>query len=114
MLDATIIPIFGTKATASTRDALPAATARPIGTTFFSELVGLYQSNETLLGELGSVNRKLSLAREYLTTPGNNPVLGQAYLLRLRARRSAVLTLLRANRVKARDFLAPENAAVPA
>lgn len=72
----------------------------------FAILVDLYKSNEILLSELRSVNAKYVGAQAYLAQVGSNPHLGHAQVLRLRTRRSAVLTLLRANRVQARAILA--------
>lgn len=71
----------------------------------FGQYVAVYQSNEFLFAELKSVGLKLDRARAYIASPGANPVLGAAHLDRLKARRSAVLTLLRANRLQARALL---------
>jgi hypothetical protein len=72
----------------------------------FETLVSLYQSNAVLSMELKSVREKLDRARAYLETPGANLLLGEAHVLRLRARHTAALTLLRANRLQARHVLA--------
>lgn len=71
----------------------------------FAEVVGLYQSNEYLLSELTASKAAFRRALTYLRTPGGNPVLAQAQIDRIRARRSAILTLLRANRLQARSLL---------
>ncbi len=76
----------------------------------FAIIVALYKSNEILLAELRSVNAKSAGAEAYLAQVGSNPHLGRAQILRLRIRRSAVLTLLRANRVQARAILASKTA----
>jgi hypothetical protein len=72
----------------------------------FGTMIALYQSNARLFGELDSVRRDLSRTLTYREMPGANPVLADARLSRLRARRSAVLTHLRANRIQARALLA--------
>jgi hypothetical protein len=74
--------------------------------TLFGKLVSLYKSNDFLLSELATVRLKLSRARDYLGSPGCNPALAEAHLLRLRARQSAALAMLRANRLQVRDLLA--------
>jgi len=71
----------------------------------FARLVGLYQSNDCLLTELDSLKDKLIRARAYAEFPGSHTGLARANLLRLKVRHSAALTLLRANRVQARDLL---------
>ena len=76
------------------------------GRDLFGQYVDVYQSNEFLSAELKSVNGKLARTRAYLETPGSNPVLAGAYQNQLRSRHSAVLTLLRANRLEARALLA--------
>ncbi|GAC1467234.1 MAG: hypothetical protein NVSMB9_08610 [Isosphaeraceae bacterium] len=72
----------------------------------FQRLVALYQINNHLLSELDSVGRALIQARIYQDSAGSNPVLAAARTLHLKVKRSAVLSLLRANRVKSRPFLA--------
>jgi hypothetical protein len=81
------------------------------GRGLFGQIVSVYQSNEFLFAELKTVREKLNCARAYLDAPGSNPVLAEARLLQLRARHSAVLTLLRANRLQARGLLARAGAA---
>ena len=71
----------------------------------FARLVSVYQSNEYLSAELKSADRNLARARAYLREPGANPALAAAHLQRVKARRSAALTLLRANRHRARILL---------
>jgi len=81
----------------------------------FESLVHLYQSDALLLNELRSINLKVTQARDYLARVGSNPILGSVHLTRLRARRSAVLTVLRANRLEADRLLAGRDpAAIPA
>ncbi len=75
------------------------------GTDLFGRYVSVYQSNEFLFNELKSANQKLERTRAYLHSPGSNPILAQACLDQIRAKRSAVLTLLRANRRQARSLL---------
>jgi hypothetical protein len=75
----------------------------------FERLVSLYRSNERLLSDLKSLRVRLASARAYLDSPGSNPVLGQARVLHLKAKHTAALTLLRANRVVARTLLAPRD-----
>ncbi len=72
----------------------------------FGQCVSLYQSNKFLLTELKSLDRRLSSTQSYLESPGCNPLLARAHLRQLKTRRSAVLTLLRANRLQARLLLA--------
>ena len=76
------------------------------GRDLFGRFVTVYQSNEFLFAELESVKQKLARTNAYLETPGSNPVLARAQLRQLKARRSAVLTVLRANRLQARALLA--------
>ena len=71
----------------------------------FGRLVSIHQRNEILLQELSRVNTRLGKTHAYLASPGSASALGQAYLLRLRARRSAALTLLRASEFEARNLL---------
>lgn len=88
--------------------AVVAAASNPFG-----RLVALYQSNGLLLTELNSVGRKMRSAREQAESPGGGSGLARAYLLRLKARHTAALTLLRANRAQARDLLARLDAGGP-
>jgi hypothetical protein len=71
----------------------------------FAQLVALHQSNAVLSAELSAVHLNLSRVCDYRESQGANLPLADAHLLRLKARHSAVLTLLRANRVKARSLL---------
>jgi hypothetical protein len=71
----------------------------------FGQIVALYQTNEILLSELEKAKKSQAFARVYLETPGSNPALAAAHLLRTRARHSAVLTMLRANRIQARSLV---------
>src|SRR5947209_7388910 len=72
----------------------------------FGQVVALYRSNSSLLSELTSVPATLSGAGGSLAGPACTAALGRAHLLRLRARHSAALVLLRANRLQARRLLA--------
>jgi hypothetical protein len=97
-------------------EAAPPPRVEPPGDTF-GQIVALYHSNEFLFSELQNVKLKLARARAYRDTAGSNPVLAGAYLLQLRARHSAVLTMLRANRIEARRLLGdpgPTLASAPA
>lgn len=76
------------------------------GGDLFGRFVSVYQSNETLFAVLESVRQKIARAHAYLETPGSNPVLARAHIRQLKARRSAALTMLRANRIQARALLA--------
>lgn len=71
----------------------------------FGRFVSVYQSNEFLFAELESVKQKIARTNAYLETPASNPILARAQLRQLKARRSAVLTVLRANRLQARALL---------
>ena len=113
MLIATQFPVNGIEITtvdvsSSQRCLAVAESSNP-----FANLVSLYKSNKILLAELTSLLKKSASARAYLDSTGCNPVLGGAQLVRLRVRRSAVLALLRANRIRARALLSHvENPAV--
>lgn len=72
----------------------------------FARLTSLVRSNDLLLAELKSLDSQGVEARAYLAAPSTNAALGRAYLERIRARRSRVLAILRANRMAAREFLA--------
>ena len=107
------LPVIGI--TGTFRTTFPASESP--GPDPFGLLVSLYQTNKALSAELRAVQRNLAGARDYLASPGCNARLAEARLLQLRAKHSAVLALLRANRVRSRDFLArldPGPAAVPA
>lgn len=106
MLIMTGIPLDGTRSAFTADTSTPAVLAVGEEPDRFATLVNLYQSNEILLAELRLIDRKMIGTRDYLASVGNNPALGQAHLQRLRTRRSAVLTFLRANRLQARQFLA--------
>ena len=67
-------------------------------------LKALYASNEYLFVKLESLRRQVDSARAYLSQPGNNPLLGEALLSRLRSKHTGTLTLLRANRCQAREL----------
>jgi hypothetical protein len=86
---------------------LPHTDHEPTGapTPEFGQIVALYQTNELLLSELEKVKKSQDRARAYLETPGSNPALAEAHLLRTKARHSAVLTMLRANRIQARSLV---------
>lgn len=71
----------------------------------FRRLVRLVQENERLLAELDSVRAKVRVAWSYASEPGSNASLAMAHLERLRLKRSALLTHLRANRIEARELL---------
>jgi hypothetical protein len=72
----------------------------------FARLAALVRSNDRLLAELKALDARLAEARAYLATPLANLQLGQAHRDRIQARRVRVLTILRANRLAAREFLA--------
>jgi hypothetical protein len=71
----------------------------------FARLASLVASNDRHLAEMRVLNARLAEAIAYLETAPPDPTLGRAYLDRVRSRRSAVLALLRANRIAAREFL---------
>jgi hypothetical protein len=71
----------------------------------FGQLVALYQSNEYLLSELKSVTRKLSRSRAALDPAGTRQNLARAHFDHLKAKHSAALLLLRANRLQVRTLL---------
>ena len=73
----------------------------------FAALVRLVRDNERLAAELETTRSRTRRAWAYLAEPGCNVALAMAQLERLRARRSAILTHLRANRVEARAVLGP-------
>jgi hypothetical protein len=107
MLPAAVSPAFGIMGSVSegvAADAPPSKVGE--NDSPFGQVVALYQSNSYLLSQLKSVRGHLSRAREYLASPGCNAALGRAHVLRLRARHSAALALLRANRHQARRLLA--------
>lgn len=113
MLATAILPVYGIPgpgveeaATDAGKAVDKAAAGTGEGGGDFGLLVSLYQSNAYLLSELKTVRVKLARAREYLATAGSNPTLGGAQVQRLRARHSAALALLRANRHQARGLLA--------
>ncbi len=72
----------------------------------FARLASLVRSNDRYLAELKALNARLVEARSYLASPSANVRLGQACLDRVRAHRTCVLAMLRANRLAAREFLA--------
>ena len=82
-----------------------AAPALPGEPPHFERLVALYRDNEVLLSELKSLKFKLANARAYLRSPSSNAALGEANFARLRVKHSAVTTVLRANRIQARELL---------
>lgn len=71
----------------------------------FRTLVRLVNDNERLFAELESIQMKIRAAWAYLAEPGHNPGLALTHLDRLRMKRSAVLSHLRANRIEARALL---------
>lgn len=75
------------------------------GGDLLNQLVSVYQSNEYLFSELKSVKKRLTQAQTYLKSPNPNTALALAHLNQLKARHSAVLTMLRANRLQARALL---------
>jgi hypothetical protein len=95
---------------ATSEKAEPARVAGRAGeegaSSLFGQLVTLYKSNDVLLSQLKSVHLKLNQAQTYRLSASRNPALAEAHLSRLRTRHSVVLTLLRANRLQARAFLA--------
>jgi hypothetical protein len=112
-LSLTTIPVFGIIPSATVESGSWSAptphteVCEPIETPHdvFGRVVALYQGNEFLLSELQSIGQKLASARAYRDTPGSNPALAEARLLQLRARHSAALAMLRANRHEARHLL---------
>jgi hypothetical protein len=78
-------------------------------------LVRTLRNHEQILTNLRALREQAARARCYLAQPGGNTALARAYLERLLAKRSALLALLRANRLEARrlagDDVAPEAAA---
>jgi hypothetical protein len=74
-------------------------------------LAGLVESNDRLAGELRKLGRRQVDAELYLDRPGCNAALGNARLAAIRDRRRAILARLRANRIEAREFLSPTEAA---
>ena len=89
----------------------PSASMRPdrsnavSGIDLFGQTVALYQSNAYLMTELEALRGKRAQALAYLHAPGSNPLLAQARIAQLRARHSTLLTMLRANRIAARNLL---------
>lgn len=73
---------------------------------FLSRLAELFVANEDLTAELGELRKKLDSAREYLGSPLANLALAEARLSQLRAKHSAALTRLRANRIQSRRLCA--------
>ncbi len=71
----------------------------------FARLAGLVTANDRYLGDLRALNARVAKARTHLASNPSDPTLGRAYLDRARSSRSRVLTLLRANRIAAREFL---------
>ena len=115
MLTATGNPEIGMIASFSETTSIETQESISQSPDLFGSLVNVYQSNTCLLNELRSINLKVTRARDYLSRVGSNPVLGSAHLAHLRIRRSAVLTILRANRLQADRLLAgPDSAALSA
>jgi hypothetical protein len=71
----------------------------------FEHLAALAVANDRLSGELDASRLRLADARAYLDTPGCNARFGEAHLGRCRARHSAALARLRANRIEALQAL---------
>jgi hypothetical protein len=113
MLSAAFIPVYGNSCPVSGETSFEVGTdlgaaARDVSETVpedFGRVVALYQGNEHLLSELQKVRERLIRASTYLRSPGCNRVLGEAHLLQSKARHSALLAMLRANRVAARRLL---------
>ncbi len=115
MIMAPEIPVIGMSPAIAEISAIEAAAAAPESPNHFVRLVNLYQSNDRLQKNLRSISLNVVRVREYLASVGSNPNLGNAQILRLRNRRSAVLTLLRANRLEARALLnVQDSTAIPA
>ena len=72
----------------------------------FARLANLVRSNDRLMADLKALDARLADAKAYLARPDANVALGRAQLERVRASRSRVLAILRANRLAAREFLA--------
>jgi hypothetical protein len=104
MLAVTSHPLSGMGFTSPSVTSMPPAL---VPSTEFGQLVTLYQSNQVLLNELDSLKVKRERTREYLETSPRNPALALAHVNRLRAKHSAVLVLLRANRFQVRALLGP-------
>jgi hypothetical protein len=68
----------------------------------FGRVVRLVRDNERLFAELESVRSRARRAWAHLAQPGGNAGLALVQLDRLRAKRSALLAHLRANRAAAR------------
>lgn len=83
----------------------PGGTRRPADP--FRRLVEIYRENAWLMDELEAVGGRLGSARAYREGAGGPTALADAYIDRLRARRSAALALLRSNRREVRDLLSP-------
>jgi hypothetical protein len=113
MLTSTSIPVNGMLSSFPDDSVLRSAAPFEIGAcpqvepahNAFGRIVSLFRSNAFLFSELQNVKLKLARARVYRDTPGSNPVLAEAHVLQLRAKHSAVLTMLRANRIEARRLL---------
>lgn len=71
----------------------------------FAKLALLVYANDRLIAELRAIRQRVERASAYAKDPTANPSLANACLERLRARRSRVLVLLRANRLAAEAFL---------
>jgi hypothetical protein len=98
------IPVPGSLST--TDDELSPVAAHPEDDNQFGQLVALYNDNARLGDDLERTRRAASRLREYIDTGSCNPILANALLYRLRARQSAALGFLRANRIQAKDLLA--------
>ena len=80
----------------------------------FERLVGIMQENERLLLDLKAMTEKCQTARAYLASPDCNVSLALANLNRLRAKRSGLLMVLRANRIAGEELLATLECGAPA
>ena len=71
----------------------------------FERLVGIYQGNQFLFRELKSLKEKIARTEAYLQASHRSLLLGETHLKSLRTKQTAVLRVLRVNRVEARDML---------
>ena len=77
----------------------------PIASNALERLAQLMISNDRLMDELVTSRARIIAAQAYLDKPGCNNRFGSAHLERSRAKHSAILTQLRANRIEALQLL---------
>lgn len=73
--------------------------------TAFGKVVQIYRDNQRLTDRLRELGNRIAYTRSYLAEPGCNVLSGKANLWHLKAKYSATLTLLRANRLEAERLL---------